>query len=147
VLIALGLFALTAFLFYWAYADWRDDTYIVDNQSIIDINRKPLWLSEARTQAGLQQIQNVTSRIDSLWGQFFDYGSVIIQTAAEHGTMVFRGVRRPTAVAEEILQRMQRHIELQAIAGQEEQRRLVAQYLAAYHQATQNNPQSPTPVK
>jgi hypothetical protein len=140
-LIALGLFALDAFWFYWVYADWRDDTYVVDSQSIIDINRKPLWLSEARTQAGLQQIQNVTSRIDSLWGQFFDYGSVIIQTAAEHGTMVFRGIRRPTAVAEEILQRMQRHIELQAIAGQEEQRRLVAQYLAAYHQATQNSPQ------
>src|SRR5439155_1905756 len=35
--IALVWFALNTFWWYWEYADWRDDLYMLDNQSIIDI--------------------------------------------------------------------------------------------------------------
>jgi membrane protein YdbS with pleckstrin-like domain len=148
--VALGLLWLlfNTFWLYWEYADWYDDTYILDSQSIMEIKRRPLWLNENRKQAGLQQIQNVTSQIGSIWAQLLNFGDVIIQTAAEHGAMEFRAVSNPKGVAEEILQRVQRRAELQTNAGQDEQRRMVAEYLAAYHQATsgdQVQPPSPPP--
>ncbi len=144
--LALVWLALNSFWWYWQYADWYNDLYIVDNQSIIDIKRRPLWLREVRIQAGLQQIQNVTSQILSVWGRMFNYGDVIIQTAAEHGTMVFAAVHDPTGVAEEVLQRVQRHSEARASAGQADQQRLVAQYLANYQQAAgRETPQAPQP--
>ncbi len=136
---ALLWLALNTFWLYWAYADWRDDIYILDSTSIIDIKRRPLWLNEIRIQAGLQQVQNVTSYIGGVWQQLFGYGTVEILTAAEHGTMRFRQVSHPNAIAEEILQRVQRFTEAQAVNEQDGQRRVVEEYLSAYHQATQNN--------
>jgi membrane protein YdbS with pleckstrin-like domain len=145
--VVLGLLWLlfNTFWLYWEYADWYDDTYILDSQSIMEIKRRPLWLNENRKQAALQQIQNVTSQIGSIWAQLLNYGDVIIQTAAEHGAMEFRAVSNPKGVAEEILQRVQRRAELQSSAGQDEQRRMVAEYLAAYHQATRNDQAQPPP--
>ncbi len=131
--------ALSAFWLYWEYIDWREDLYILDSQSVIDIKRRPLWLRETRIQAGLQQIQNVTSEIRSFWGQLLQFGTVIIQTAAEHGMMRFSAVHKPTEIAEEILQRVEHYGEIQANASQEEQHRVVSQYLSAYHQATRND--------
>jgi len=137
---ALVWLALNTFWWYWAYADWRDDIYILDSASIIDIKRRPLWLHETRIQAGLQQIQNVTSYVGGVWQQLFGYGTVEILTAAEHGTMRFKQVAHPNAIAEEILQRVQRFTEAQAVNEQNGQRRMVEEYLAAaYRQGAQNN--------
>ncbi|MCC7449768.1 MAG: cyclic nucleotide-binding domain-containing protein [Anaerolineae bacterium] len=147
---ALVWLALNTFWWYWAYADWRDDIYILDSASIIDIKRRPLWLHEIRIQAGLQQIQNVTSYIGGVWQQLFGYGTVEILTAAEHGTMRFKQVARPNAIAEEILQRVQQFTDAQAVNEQNGQRRVVEEYLAAaYRQSDRNNPAYPashTPV-
>ncbi len=142
--IAFVWLALNTFWWYWEYADWYDDLYIIDNQSVIDIKRRPLWLNEIRLQAGLQQIQNVTSRIGGVWGQLVNVGDVAIQTAAEHGIMTFKSVYNPSAVSEEILRRMQMRVDLQANANQQQQRQLIAQYMAQYvNQPQQQPPQQP----
>ncbi len=120
---------LNTFWCYWGYADWRDDLYILDPRFVTDIKRRPFWLQEVRIQAGLLQVQNVTSRIASFWGHLFNVGDVIIQTAAEQGTMKFSTVHRPQQVAEEILLQVQRRAGWQSNASQEDQRKLIAEYL------------------
>jgi hypothetical protein len=124
---------------YWGYASWQLDVYIIDSQSVIDILRTPLLLRETRIQANLQQIQNVTSVIPNAWWRLFNVGTVVIQTAAEHGTMTFETVQNPREIAEELLQRVQQYTEQKGNANQQEQRRLVAEYLSAYHQAAQRD--------
>lgn len=138
--VVFALFIVNSMWWYWGYVDWREDLYVLDNQFVTDIKRRPFWLRELRLQAGLQQIQNVTSRIGGVRGQVFGYGDVLIQTAAEQGSMEFTGVANPTRVSEEILQRVQHFSHSQAVAGQEQQRQMMAQYLAAYDAA--RNPSS-----
>jgi hypothetical protein len=146
--VALIWLMINGFWWYWAYADWHDDLYILDNDWVIDIKRRPLWLNEIRLQAGLQQIQNVTSQIGGFWGPILNMGDVVIQTAAVQGEMVFKGVARPTAVSEEILQRRQSRIDRQTNVQQEGQRQLMAHLMAQY--ADKPNPQqayiTPTPA-
>ncbi|MFN8418945.1 MAG: cyclic nucleotide-binding domain-containing protein [Anaerolineae bacterium] len=108
---ALIWLAINTFWWYWQFADWRDDLFIVDSMSVIDVKRRPLWLQEVRIQAGLGQVQNVTSRIKGIVDRLYNKGDVIIQTAAEQGTMVFEDITDPSRTAEEVLQRVQRYQE------------------------------------
>jgi len=109
VVIILVSLAITSFWTLWGYIAWREDVYIIDTEAIVDIVRKPFGLREERMQAGLRQIQNVTSEIKSFWGSFFNEGNVVIQTAADRGQMVFYNVSNPSRVAEEILQRVHQY--------------------------------------
>ncbi len=101
--------AINSFWMLWEYLAWRDDVYIVDDETVTDITRLPFGLREARMQAGLRQVQNVTSDIRSLWGSVLNEGNVVIQTAAQNGQLVFYNVSNPSRVAEEILQRVRRY--------------------------------------
>jgi hypothetical protein len=116
---------------YWGYASWREDVYILDPVSVTDITRTPLLLRETRIQANLQQIQNVTSSIQNVWGQLFNFGSVIIQTAAAQGSMTFSYVENPTKVSEEILRYVQQDHDRRAYNSQQQQRQMMADYFAA----------------
>ncbi|MHB8630072.1 MAG: Crp/Fnr family transcriptional regulator [Aggregatilineales bacterium] len=121
-----GLWAL------WEYRRWYNSQYILDNSEVIDIMRRPLGLREVRIQAGLMQIQNVTSMTTSLWGSLFNYGNVVIQTAAEQGEMVFVGVHNPGAVADEVLQRVRNYGAQRAAAQQASEMQMMAGMIANY---------------
>jgi CRP-like cAMP-binding protein len=125
---ALVWMALNTFWWYWEYADWRDDLFVVDNLSVVDLKRHPLWLQEVRIQAGLSQVQNVTSQVDGIVDRLYNKGRVIIQTAAEQGKMVFEDISNPQQVAEEVLQRVQRYNEMRANAFRDDQRRAMESY-------------------
>ncbi len=101
--------AIVSFWFLWGYIAWREDVYVLDTDSVLDIVRAPFGLREQREQASLRQIQNVTSQIHSLWGSIFNEGDVVIETAGQHGQMVFRNVHKPAQVADEILQRVRQN--------------------------------------
>ena len=109
VVIILVSLAITSFWTLWGYIAWREDVYIIDTEAIVDIVRRPFGLREERMQAGLRQIQNVTSEIKSFWGSIFNEGNVVIQTAADRGQMIFYNVSNPSRVAEEILQRVHQY--------------------------------------
>jgi hypothetical protein len=93
----------------WGYLTYLGDVYIVDEETLIDIRRAPLGWRELRSQAGLRQVQNVTSAIRSIVGRIFNYGDVMIQTAAggASGQLDFTDVADPQGVADEILRRIQ----------------------------------------
>lgn len=121
--------AVNTFWWYWQYADWRDDLFIIDTDSLTDLKRRPLWLAETRTQAGITQIQNVTSVVAGLLQRIFNVGDVVVQTAAEQGRLVFEDVGNPQGIAEEILTRVQRFQERKASATKQQQQDLIDQYM------------------
>lgn len=110
VLILFSLFWLAAnsFLVLWEYLTYLGDVYIIDDEAVIDIRRSPLGLREYRAQASLWQVQNVTSSIKSIIGRVFNYGDVLIQTAAQQGAtrVDFMDIPNPNGVANEITVRM-----------------------------------------
>jgi hypothetical protein len=100
--------AVNSFLVLWEYLTYLGDVYIIDDESVTDVRRAPFGLREYRAQASLWQVQNVTSAIKNIIGRVFNYGDVIIQTAATQGAtrLDFTDIPNPTGVANEINIRM-----------------------------------------
>jgi membrane protein YdbS with pleckstrin-like domain len=92
----------------WVIVDWYNDTYEVSDNEVVNMRRLPFGLREDRRSAPLGRIQNVEMRIPSPIHWLLDYGNVVIQTAAEFGTLIFYSVPNPRAVADEILARMEK---------------------------------------
>ena len=90
----------------WVIIDWYNDTYEVSDTDVVNMRKLPFGLREDRRAAPLARIQNVEMRIPSPIHWLFDYGNVVIQTAAEFGTLIFYSVPNPRAVSDEILTRM-----------------------------------------
>jgi len=90
----------------WITADWWNDTYELTNDSIIDIEKLPLFLAEERKEARLSEIQDIRLDISSPLEMFLNYGDIIVQTAAKEGAFTFDHVPNPRAVKEEINRRL-----------------------------------------
>jgi CRP-like cAMP-binding protein/membrane protein YdbS with pleckstrin-like domain len=103
------LFFVIAFILRlaWVIVDWYNDTYEVSDVEVVNMRKLPFGLREDRRSAPLARIQNVEMRIPSPIHWLFGYGSVIVQTAAEFGSLIFYSVPNPRAVADEILARME----------------------------------------
>ncbi|MBN1400834.1 MAG: cyclic nucleotide-binding domain-containing protein [Anaerolineae bacterium] len=97
---------------WWEVNDWGNDLYIVTNERIIDIEKRPLFFSEERREASLGMIQNVNLEVPNIIASFFNYGDVVIQTAGA-GSFTFDRVPNPNDVQNEIFQRMQAFREAQ----------------------------------
>lgn len=92
----------------WVIIDWYNDTYEVSDTEVVNLRKLPFALREDRRSAPLGRIQNVETSIPSPLHWFLNYGNVVIQTAAEFGTLIFYSVPEPAAVADEILSRIER---------------------------------------
>lgn len=90
----------------WQYEDWRNDTFQLTNQFVIDIDRKPFGFSEDRKQAPLSNIQNISALKPNFLATVFNFGNVIIETAGAQADITFESVPRPNQVLREIFQRV-----------------------------------------
>lgn len=90
----------------WVTADWWNDTYELTNDSIIDIEKLPLFLSEERKEARLSEIQDIRLNISSPLEMILNYGDITVETAATEGAFTFDHVPNPRAVKEEINRRL-----------------------------------------
>lgn len=104
ILAFLGL--LCAIWVAWIIADWRNDTYEVNTESLVDVEKKPLFFSEQRRTARLSDIENIEVSIPSPLHYILDFGNVRLQTAARQGNFTFDGVPEPREVAAEIQRRI-----------------------------------------
>jgi membrane protein YdbS with pleckstrin-like domain len=86
--------------------DWWNDTYEITTDRIIDVEKLPFFLKEVRREAPLAQIQDVTYRISSPIEMLFNYGDVVIQTAASQGALTFDHISKPREVKDEINRRV-----------------------------------------
>lgn len=100
------LFLILLAVIAWVIADWWNDTYELTNDSIIDIEKLPLFLAEERKEARLSEIQDVRLNISSPLEMILNYGDIIVQTAATDGAFTFDHVPNPRAVKEEINRRL-----------------------------------------
>lgn len=90
----------------WLVEDWRNDTYEVTKTEIIDVEKTPLFLSEVRRSARLNDIQNVTVEIPTPFHYWLNYGNVQMETAGKEGILTFSKVPGPREVAAEINRRI-----------------------------------------
>ena len=101
-----GFVVFCAFWLWYRWENWRNDQYILTRSHVIDITALPLGLFEQRRQAEWSRVQNANYEIPNFWANFFNYGTVIVETAATFGQLDFVNVPNPRKVQQEIFLRM-----------------------------------------
>jgi hypothetical protein len=128
---------------WWAFEDWRNDLYVLTDELIIDIERKPLGLFADQRQAPLSQIQDVRFVIPNPWAALLKYGNILIETAADKGSFTFDYIYHPDSVQEEIFFRMEQREARAQKAEQDRRDEELIRWIAAYHRVTNYDPADP----
>lgn len=80
---------------------WYFNIYIVTNIHLVDISLVSI-LSRSVVEIELNDIQTVSSQISGVIRSFFNFGNVVIKTAAKGEDVVFEEVPRPDFVADRV---------------------------------------------
>jgi hypothetical protein len=96
------LLTFTWYLITFAYSfekflSWYFDVSIVTDRRVVDIDFNNL-LDKKFSEAELSKIQDISSRVSGVSQTFFNYGTVLIQTAAEQNVIVFEKVPFPSKI-------------------------------------------------
>ena len=134
-LIFLSIIAAGVSLFWlwWQWEDWENDRYIVSDQLIERISKKPLWFDEERISLNIERVQNVDFKRPNPLAYLFNFGDVNIQTAAADGKVTFGFVPAPDEVQFEIFHRIRDYQENLEKMRQKEQKSDFVEWLEAYH--------------
>jgi hypothetical protein len=132
------IFTVIALLwFYWADWDWRNDMYIVGDDKITLIHKRPLWLQDRTEQVLLSQVDNVVSETAGPINTFLQLGDIklLLSGSDEKSAKHFRSVYRPDDIQEDISRRQARAGDAAREADASRQRQAIVDYLKVYHEA------------
>lgn len=79
------------------FLDWYFDVFIITDRRLVDIKFNNI-LNKHFAEAELGVIQDVSSSVRGIFGTFFNYGTILVQTASEINQIIFRSVRNPEKV-------------------------------------------------
>lgn len=108
-------YLITAAFILEEFLSWFFNVYIVTDERIIDVDFLNLIYKEV-SDTNIDKIQDVTLRVGSFIRTIFNYGDVIIQTAAEIPQFEFLAVPNPTRVVK-VLQELRVEEEQEKIEG------------------------------
>jgi uncharacterized membrane protein YdbT with pleckstrin-like domain len=132
---AVALFALGWLT--WMVEDWRNETFQVTSQYVVDIDRSPFGTGESRKQAPLTNVQNVSADRPGLLPTLFNYGNVYIETAGATADITFESVMKPNQVQQDIFERREQLRRRQQRQEGERRRKELALMFDVYQQAVE----------
>ncbi len=98
-----SIYYLSAYLFFYVrFTDYYLDMWIVTNDRIIDIEQHGLF-NRVTTELDLYRIQDVTAHINGVLRTLLRYGDIVISTASTNTSIVFRSIRHPDHIREELI--------------------------------------------
>lgn len=115
----------------WRANDWANDLYMVTDERIVDIDRRPLFFHEDRREATLGVIQNVWLEMPGPIAALLNYGDVIVATAGA-GQFTFHRVANPREVQQEIFRRMEAYRQREREREADRRRSELAEWLTVY---------------
>lgn len=119
------------FWLWYEYTDWKNDTFMVTQDEIFDIDRKPFGKEERRS-AQIENILSTSYKRNGFIAYIFNYGTVNISVGGT--TMAFEDVMDPAAVQADINRRRSARIASKNENAGKEDRERFATWIAAYHQ-------------
>lgn len=135
-----GIFiTITVLWLLYQYFDWRNDYYVISEEQILDVYKKPL----GREEKNFAQIKNILSiefKRLGIIGLLLNYGTVYIRVG--DSTLTFDNVYNPAFIQQALFRKMetleQKLIEEKQVA----ERNRMAEMIAAYHQMVSKENQS-----
>jgi uncharacterized membrane protein YdbT with pleckstrin-like domain len=97
------------------FLSWFFNVYVVTDERVFDVDFVNLIYREI-TDANIDQIQDVTTKVGGVIPTLFNYGDVVIQTAAEIPQLEFIAVPRPDTAAQ-VLRELRVQEETEKIEG------------------------------
>ncbi len=94
---------------------WFFNVYLITDERVFDVDFVNLIYREI-TDANIDQIQDVTTRVGGVLPTVLNYGDVVIQTAAEIPQLEFTAVPRPDTVAQ-VLRELRVQEEIEKLEG------------------------------
>lgn len=85
-----------------AFLDFYYDIHIVTDRRLVDIDQNKLFSREINELA-LEEVQDVTTQNSGIFSSVFDFGHVLIETAAAKQKFEFNNVLHPREIASIIL--------------------------------------------
>jgi len=112
--VAACIYVLCMWLFsFLEFTDYYLDTWIITNDRIINIEQRGLF-NRMASELHMGAVQDVTSDVKGIVHTFFDYGAVLVQTAAENTVFMFKDVEHPEKVKELIIRLVEEYKEAHA---------------------------------
>jgi uncharacterized membrane protein YdbT with pleckstrin-like domain len=133
------LFLFVLGWFIWNFEDWRNDTFQVTNQYVVDIDRRPFGFGESRKQAPIAKIQNVNADRPGLLPTLFNYGFVYVDTAGSDTDITFEQVPKPSRIQADIFQKLALHEQAQRKRQGADRRAEYGVMLDVFRQAVEQN--------
>lgn len=129
----------------YEYMDWRNDAYIVSDDNLVDVNKKPLGREEKRA-APVRNVQSIEFARLGLLGLILNYGTVRIRVGETE--LTFDYVFNPSEVQQEIFRRLAKRDYKQRQAEIEDDQARLADWIEAYHNVMQRqeNPNNANPL-
>lgn len=105
-----GILLVLAFLAIGTVWIWRRNKVVVTNQHIVDIDQMGLFNRTVSTLR-LEEIQDISAAVKGPLQTFFQYGTILIQTAGERENFVFDYVPNPYELEHYVLEIRKKYYE------------------------------------
>ncbi|HEX8730329.1 MAG TPA: PASTA domain-containing protein [Ktedonobacterales bacterium] len=103
-------------------SNYIDDSFILTNQRIIDIDRKYLIFADSERETLYRSVQDVSINVP-LFGRFFGYGDIHVETAGRAPNIDMAHMARPRETQERIFALINADREERAAADRKAQRK------------------------
>ncbi|MCY3780559.1 MAG: cyclic nucleotide-binding domain-containing protein [Chloroflexi bacterium] len=128
---------LAGFLtYYWLDWDWRNDVYIISDDIITLVHKRPFFLQNLRDQILVERIDNVESESTGLFAALMKYGNVSMSLVGADEPKRFVKVPNPQAIQQEISRRQHKKSQRRAHYDAMQQQHMLGEYLGISPAAT-----------
>lgn len=115
--------------YYWLDWDWRNDVYIISDDTITLVRKRPFFLENLRDQILVERIDNVESVTSGLFAALLKYGDVRMSLVGADEPKLFVKVPRPREIQQEISRRQHNKSLRRARFDAMQQRRILGEFM------------------
>jgi uncharacterized membrane protein YdbT with pleckstrin-like domain len=126
----------------YQYIDWSNDIYIITQDQIIDVDKKPLG-TESRKSAPIKNILSIEYERLGFTGYLLNFGTVNIKVG--ESTFTFDTVYNPSEVQRDLFKRYSEFKNREKQAQDEAEKRRLADWIEGYHRWQQHEPRGNVP--
>jgi len=128
------MFLIGAIAYYYVDWDWRNDYYVVSDETITLIHKRPFILQSVRDQILIERVDNVEAESTGLLAQLFNFGDLKVSLIGADEYKMFKNVPHPQEIQQDISTRQQRVKQQESESKAQQQREVLAEYLNVYNE-------------
>ncbi len=127
---AMAALLVGSLAYYWLDWDWRNDIYVLSDDTITLVHKRPFFLQNLRDQILVERIDNVESSTSGFISALLQIGDVRMSLVGADEPKLFTRVHKPAQIQQEISRRQHNKARRRARYDAMQQRQILGEYLA-----------------